>query len=659
MWPFLWLVQLALTAPRERLFLHAAWGLAHGCLIVALSILVIDAGYLFEGVGIPLGRFEFASGSLTRPVAGGIRHAPATKNWFFAMLWPFRENRFRNTVLAGLPVPLPEHYVLGFDEQKIETEGIPNRLTSGFPALRAGDPATARKEAGSADNSVAGYPVYLNGELRDSGWWDYYFCALLYKVPEGTWMLVLLSMVVLFLRTRTRESWFDEICLATVPLVVLFAMSFLTNINLGLRYVLSIFPYVLIAVGKVVPWMEGLSGTRRAAARSFVAGCVLMTIGATVQISPHYLAYFNWASGGPDRAPARLIDSNLDWGQDLVALREWCRENLGDQPIGLAYFGQINPSIFTLRGDPFPWFLPPVMPGTTKPMDNDPPLPPRRLIGPARRLSPGYYAVSATLVHGLPGGSMILLPPCPMPGPPRGTPRNTHSVTSSSSRPSSGSAIRSTSTSSARPMLTGSTRSWSRQGRGSHRQPSFNLLANIHLREVIFGGRAEMHGHIEARRAEDFREIGPELGEYGITDVTAGMTDLRCPQLVRAIGTNHGPSERLGYAGQQGNREDVPAAGLQNPVDLAQGCGQIGHVLKSFGREHKVERLVRIGQSSQVFRSNTANNLAGRCAGLIVGEAQVGQTVELLVQPFDPVDLGDAQRSGQWRARPVGERPGR
>jgi hypothetical protein len=178
-------------------------------------------------------------------------------------------------------------------------------------------------------------------------------------------------------------------------------MSFLTNINLGLRYVLSIFPYVFIAVGKVVPWMEGLSGSRRAVARAFVAICLLMIIEATVQISPHYLAYFNWSSGGPDRTPSRLIDSNLDWGQDLVALREWCREHLGDEPLGLAYFGQINPSIFTLRGDPFPWFLPPVKPGTTRPMERDPSLPPPRLIGPARRLTPGYYAVSATLVHGL------------------------------------------------------------------------------------------------------------------------------------------------------------------------------------------------------------------------------------------------------------------
>ena len=85
-------------------------------------------------------------------------------------------------------------------------------------------------------------------------------------------------------------------------------------------------------------------------------------------IHPHYLAYFNWASGGPDQRPPRLIDSNLDWGQDLVALQKWWQETIPGEPIGLAYFGQINPSIFKLRGEPFDWFLPPVKPGTVHPI---------------------------------------------------------------------------------------------------------------------------------------------------------------------------------------------------------------------------------------------------------------------------------------------------
>ena len=71
-WPFLWLVQLALVWPRTEWFTRVRRGLAHGVLIVAISFLVIDAGYLFEGVGIALGRFEFASRTLTTWVDPGM-----------------------------------------------------------------------------------------------------------------------------------------------------------------------------------------------------------------------------------------------------------------------------------------------------------------------------------------------------------------------------------------------------------------------------------------------------------------------------------------------------------------------------------------------------------------------------------------------------------
>ncbi|MGO9598937.1 MAG: ArnT family glycosyltransferase [Isosphaeraceae bacterium] len=399
-WPFLWIVETVATRERTVVLRHATRGLAHGLFIVVLSILTIDSGYLFEGVGIPLGRFEFASGALTRPVAQGIRTAPASRNELYARLWPFRQNRFRGTMLERLPSPLPEHYLLGFDEQKVESEGLPERLVRASEALLANDVKRARRELDSADIGVLGYPVYLNGVVRDSGWWYYYLCTLCYKVPEGIWLLVILSFLLL-VRRRSWEAWADEICLGTVPVVVLFTMSLLTDINLGLRYVLPIAPYVFIAAGKVVPWVTDLTPRFRRLGQAMVAGCLGLTLAATLWIYPHYLAYFNWISGGPDRVPPRLIDSNLDWGQDLIGLRQWCRDHAPGQPIGLAYFGQINPTIFAYRGDPLDWFLPPAAPGTMRPImedssDHAPPL-----IGPARRLVPGYYAVSASLVSGL------------------------------------------------------------------------------------------------------------------------------------------------------------------------------------------------------------------------------------------------------------------
>jgi hypothetical protein len=275
--------------------------------------------------------------------------------------------------------------LLGFDEQKIETEGIPEYYF--------------RPNLPHDDSKTTGYPVYLDGQLRRGGWWYYYLATLAYKVPEGTWVLVGLAGFVLIVSKRSRAPWADEIAVLAFPLVFLGAMSFLTDICLGLRYILPIFPYVFIATGKVIPWASGLTGRGKWPARGLVGASLLATSVATATIHPDYLAYFNWVSGGPNRGAEHLIDSNLDWGQDLIKLDRWLKANRPGQKVGLAYFGQINPSLLRLAGGGFDWFLPPALPGTIEPMEG---VKTNLVVGPARRLTPGLYAVSASLVRGLP-----------------------------------------------------------------------------------------------------------------------------------------------------------------------------------------------------------------------------------------------------------------
>ena len=382
-WPAIWLLNESLTGSREGRLTRVTRAVAHGAFIVVLSILVIDAGYGFEGVGTPLGKFDFASrGLLTRP---GVtpRSSP---NQLLQLSWKHRVNRFRDTPLADLPCPLPRYYMLGSDEQKIEVDGLP---------IRWFDPSHPDPD------EITGYPVYLNGDLRRHGWWYYYLDTLAYKVPEGTWILVALSLFRLVESRRSRAEWVDELTLLIVPATVLGAMSFLTDICLGLRYILPIFPYLFIGAGKVVPWAAAHPRPTRRLAQALIALSVGLTAAATVSIHPHYLAYFNLVSGGPANGPSHLIDSNVDWGQDLVGLREWLRRNAPDEPVGLAYFGQINPSIFRLRNDPIDWFLPPPRPGTMAPMPASPKLAQAR-IGPAPRPKPGLYAISVNAAYGLP-----------------------------------------------------------------------------------------------------------------------------------------------------------------------------------------------------------------------------------------------------------------
>ena len=49
----------------------------------------------------------------------------------------------------------------------------------------------------------------------------------------------------------------------------------------------------------------------------------LWMVGSIVWILPHYLSYFNEFVGGPAKGYYYLIDSNIDWGQDLIRLHEY------------------------------------------------------------------------------------------------------------------------------------------------------------------------------------------------------------------------------------------------------------------------------------------------------------------------------------------------
>lgn len=389
LWPVLWLLNEALANPATGRLRRSLVAFMHGVFIIAISFLVINIGYGFEGSFRPLGGYEFACDALTSPRKSPVFMMPRPKRGdVLDRIREYRVNRFKGTLLGQIPVPLPRYYVTGFDEQKLEADGVRARFIVDPPEL--GD------AMGRAGDVVHGYPVYLDGVLRDRSWWDYYLRALAYKLPEGTWLLLVLSFWVLITATRNRARWADELALWLYPVIALGVMSFATNINLGLRYVLPALPFLFVGVGKVVPWVGTLGRGARVIAATVVVCALLELAAATFLIHPHHLAYFNWISGGPDRGSEHLIDSNLDWGQDLVGLREWAREHAANERIGVAYFGQINPDIFALRGDPLDWFLPPARPGT---MPNPPPE--HLLGGRGSELTPGVYAVSASLLRGL------------------------------------------------------------------------------------------------------------------------------------------------------------------------------------------------------------------------------------------------------------------
>jgi hypothetical protein len=61
-----------------------------------------------------------------------------------------------------------------------------------------------------------------------------------------------------------------------------------------------------------------------------------------VRVYPHYLSHFNQIVGGPQNGYRYMVDSNLDWGQDLKGLKKYFVEQ-NVKTIKLSYFGTAEP----------------------------------------------------------------------------------------------------------------------------------------------------------------------------------------------------------------------------------------------------------------------------------------------------------------------------
>ena len=71
----------------------------------------------------------------------------------------------------------------------------------------------------------------------------------------------------------------------------------------------------------------------------------------TLSVAPRFLTFFNLAAGGAARAQFVLNDSNLDWGQGLLDLRDWMARN-DVKRVGLAYFGRVDPRVYEIEHTP-------------------------------------------------------------------------------------------------------------------------------------------------------------------------------------------------------------------------------------------------------------------------------------------------------------------
>ncbi|HUP46865.1 MAG TPA: phospholipid carrier-dependent glycosyltransferase [Thermoanaerobaculia bacterium] len=172
---------------------------------------------------------------------------------------------------------------------------------------------------------------FLLGRFASTSWWYYYPVALFYKMTIPALVLAAGGMAALLRRRASLEA---ACSLGFAALFLAAAMR--SDIALGVRYVLPMLPPLYC--GALIS-LSGIGSRRMAAA---AAALVVWHAGETIAAYPSYIGYFNQMIGSHRNADRYLIDSNLDWGQDLRRLGDWCRQN-GVEAIAVCYFGGGDP----------------------------------------------------------------------------------------------------------------------------------------------------------------------------------------------------------------------------------------------------------------------------------------------------------------------------
>ncbi len=190
------------------------------------------------------------------------------------------------------------------------------------------------------------YFPYLLGETHPGRWNSYLLIAYLVKTPLPELLLLAAAIFLFCARREERASWVDEAFLILPGIGFFLGYSFTAD-NLGVRYLIPCYPFFMIFAGRLARW----TGRARVWAKGALAALLLWMAAEYAAIWPDHLSYFNEITGVPARGDRWLDDSNLDWGQGLMQLRDYLRAN-PRQDFRLCYFGSGDPAYYGIGGRP-------------------------------------------------------------------------------------------------------------------------------------------------------------------------------------------------------------------------------------------------------------------------------------------------------------------
>lgn len=199
--------------------------------------------------------------------------------------------------------------------------------------------------------SMSNRPAFILGNYFLSGVWYYFPFAYLVKEPLSL-LILLFGGIIYWIISKRKLEFRDWILI--IPVVIYFSVSIFSKLNIGIRHLMPIYPFIFIFIGHFISELYLKIKNNR---NLLIAYSLLLTaffgwyLFTNISVYPYYLTYFNELAGGPKNGGKLVADSNIDWGQDMKRLANWIRENNITEPIRLEYFwsGKLQPKYYGIN----------------------------------------------------------------------------------------------------------------------------------------------------------------------------------------------------------------------------------------------------------------------------------------------------------------------
>lgn len=187
-----------------------------------------------------------------------------------------------------------------------------------------------------------GNGTFILGHFSDKSISWYFPVAWILKTPIPIIIMsfsAILWLILAWPKDRVKK-W--QLALILTPILVYWGFTLKGQLDIGIRHLLPTVPFVLLLIGYSLH--EAFKTKRRVLFGIITAVLVIYMAVSTLSNYPNFIAYFNEFTPR-DLRYTRLIDSSLDWGQDLLRLKKYVDDNHIDS-IKVDYFGGSNQSYY-------------------------------------------------------------------------------------------------------------------------------------------------------------------------------------------------------------------------------------------------------------------------------------------------------------------------